>query len=264
LCGAEEPLPASCARCGFQVKPVGQCTERVEDTLQRMFPHAPLVRLDRDSARSAADVEAVMHTLLDGRAQILVGTQMVTKGHHFPAVTLVVVLNADQGLFSSDFRSAERLAQTIVQVAGHAGRAEPAGEVLLQTEYPDHPLLQQLLAGGYEAFAAGALEERRAARWPPFWRIALLRASATGAAAAHDSLGQARATAGKPDGIKLLGPVNAAIARRAGRHHAQLLIESASRTRLQAFLGPWLAAIAQLPAAGRVRWAIDVDPLETQ
>ncbi len=119
-----------------------------------------------------------MRSVRDGEARILVGTQMVTKGHHFPGIALAVVLNADQGLFSTDFRAAERLAQTIVQVAGRAGREHARGEVLIQTEYPDHPLLQSLLAGGYEGFAAEGLREREAARWPPFGRLALLRASA--------------------------------------------------------------------------------------
>ncbi|MBS0388858.1 MAG: primosomal protein N', partial [Proteobacteria bacterium] len=151
-CGAAQPLPTRCGRCGFAVRPVGQGTERIAETLAAMFPHAPLARLDRDTVHSAADMEAVMHSLLDGSARILVGTQMVTKGHHFPGVSLVAVINADQGLFSADFRAAERLAQTIVQVAGRAGRGARAGEVLIQTEYPEHPLLQNLIHNGYEGF----------------------------------------------------------------------------------------------------------------
>ncbi len=176
-CGAAEPLPAQCPRCGFAVKPVGQGTERVEETLHALFPNQTLLRLDRDTAARPAQLEDIVRRVLCGEARILVGTQMVTKGHHFPGVMLVVVLNADQGLFSTDFRAAERLAQTIVQVAGRAGREREQGEVLIQTEYPEHPLLQSLLAGGYEGFAAAALIEREAARWPPFGRLALLRAS---------------------------------------------------------------------------------------
>jgi primosomal protein N' (replication factor Y) len=264
ICGADEALPARCPRCGFDVKPVGQGTERVEEALAALFPQYPLVRLDRDTARKASDVETVMQAVLDGHARILVGTQMVTKGHHFPDVTLVVVLNADQGLFSTDFRASERLAQTIVQVAGRAGRATRPGEVLLQTEYPEHPLLQSLLAGGYEGFAAAALAERAHAQWPPFGRMTLLRASARAAAQATDFLVAARRAAGRPEGVRLLGPVNAAMARRAGRHHAQLLLESTGRGALHRFLDAWLPCIERLPAARRVRWALDVDPLETQ
>jgi primosomal protein N' (replication factor Y) len=263
-CGAAQPLPQRCARCGFTVKPVGQGTERVAETLAALFPDAPQARLDRDTVRDAADIDAVMRSLLEGRARILVGTQMVTKGHHFPGVSLVAVLNADQGLFSTDFRAAERLAQTIVQVAGRAGRAQRAGEVLIQTAYPEHPLLQSLLKGGYESFAADALLERAAARWPPFSRLALLRASAPAAAQAMEFLNAARECAGAHPGARLLGPVSATMARRAGRHHAQLLIEHAGRGGLHHFLDLWLPAVERLPSARRVRWALDVDPLDIQ
>jgi primosomal protein N' (replication factor Y) (superfamily II helicase) len=263
-CGAEEALPERCARCGYAVKPVGQGTERVAETLQELFPAHALVRLDRDVARAHTRAEAVMESVLSGAARILVGTQMVTKGHHFPGVTLVVVLNADHGLFSTDFRAAERLAQTIVQVAGRAGRAERAGEVLIQTEYPDHPLLQQLLAGGYGGFAAGALAERAAAGWPPFSRLALVRASARAPAAAMRFLAAARAQAGKPTQVRLLGPVEATMVRRAGRYHAQLLIESPERAPLHRFLHGFVAGLEALPEARPVRWALDVDPLDTQ
>lgn len=263
-CGAVQPLPTRCGRCGFAVRPVGQGTQRVAETLAAMFPQAPLVRLDRDTARDAADVEAVMNALLDGSARILVGTQMVTKGHHFPGVSLVAVINADQGLFSTDFRAAERLAQTIVQVAGRAGRGARAGEVLIQTEYPEHPLLQSLINAGYEGFAAGALEERAAARWPPFTRLALVRASGRTATAAMDFLRHARDCAGATPAARLLGPVPAAMARRAGRHHAQLLIEHADRRELHRFLDSWLPEVERLPESRRVRWALDVDPLDIQ
>jgi primosomal protein N' (replication factor Y) len=263
-CGAAQPLPVRCGRCGFAVRAVGQGTERVAETLAAMFPEAPLVRLDRDTARDAADVGLVMDALLDGSARILVGTQMVTKGHHFPGVSLVAVINADQGLFSSDFRAAERLAQTIVQVAGRAGRGARAGEVLIQTEYPEHPLLQSLVQGGYEAYAAEALLERSAARWPPYTRLALLRASAREAAQALDFLRRARERAGPEPDARLLGPVPASMARRAGRHHAQLLIEHPQRGGLHGFLKWWLPEIERLPESRRVRWALDVDPLDIQ
>ena len=142
--------------------------------------------------RDRQQLEAIIGSVLSGEARILVGTQMVTKGHHFPGISLVVVLNADQGLFSTDFRAAERLAQTIVQVAGRAGRERNRGEVLIQTEYPEHPLLQSLLSGGYEGFAAVALAERAAARWPPFGRLAVLRASTRTSGGALDFLRRAR------------------------------------------------------------------------
>jgi primosomal protein N' (replication factor Y) len=262
-CGTDLPLPPRCPQCGFAVKPVGQGTERVEETLGTLFPAARIARLDRDVARRRGDAEGVMRRMSSGEARILVGTQMVTKGHDFPNVTLVLVLNADQGLFSTDFRAPERLAQTIVQVAGRAGRGSRAGEVLIQTEFPDHPLLTQLLAEGYEGFARAALDERAQAAWPPFSRLAALRDSARTPDAALAFLAQARGLARRPPaGVRLLGPVAAAMAKRAGRYHAQLLVESRERGPLHAFLDEWLPEVEQLTSARAVRWSLDVDPLE--
>ena len=262
-CGADLPLPPRCPQCGFTVKPVGQGTERAEETLTALFPAAAIARLDRDVVRRRGDAEGVMRRMSSGEARILVGTQMVTKGHDFPNVTLVVVLNADQGLFSTDFRAPERLAQTIVQVAGRAGRGSRAGEVLIQTEYPDHPLLTHLLAHGYDGFASAALEERAQARWPPFSRLAALRDSARTSAAALAFLTEARGLAQRPPaGVRLLGPVPAVIHKRAGRYHAQLLVESRERRALHAFLDEWLPQVEQLKSARAVRWSLDVDPLE--
>ncbi|MDB6106011.1 MAG: primosomal protein [Gammaproteobacteria bacterium] len=261
-CGADGPLPPRCPQCGFVVKPVGQGTERIEETLATLFPGVSLARLDRDVVRKRTDMEEVMRRMASGEARILVGTQMVTKGHDFPNVTLVVVLNADQGLFSTDFRAPERLAQTIVQVAGRAGRGTRLGEVLVQTEFPGHPLLLSLLSEGYDGFARAALEERAQASWPPFSRLAAVRDSALTAAAALEFLTEARKLAQAPRSVKLLGPVPAAMAKRAGRHHAQLLVESSDRSALHRFLQVWLPGLEQLHSARRVRWALDVDPIE--
>jgi primosomal protein N' (replication factor Y) len=271
-CGADSALPQRCPQCGFAVKSVGQGTERIEETLATLFPGIPCIRLDRDVVRRRGDMEEAMRRMSSGEARILVGTQMVTKGHDFPNVTLVVVLNADQGFFSTDFRAPERLAQTIVQVAGRAGRGERAGEVLIQTEFPDHPLLLSLLAEGYDGFARAALTERSQASWPPFSRLAAVRDSATTAEAALAFLTEGRNAAEELRGrdangswarsVRLLGPAPAAMAKRAGRHHAQLLLESADRAALHRFLDAWLPALQSLPSARRVRWALDVDPIE--
>jgi primosomal protein N' (replication factor Y) len=262
-CGAAQPMPLGCPRCGHEIKPVGQGTERVEDLLRDQFPRVPLVRLDRDAVRRRGEIETLLARVTTGEARILVGTQMLTKGHHFPDVTLVVIVNADQGLFSADFRASERLAQTIVQVAGRAGRAARPGEVLIQTEFPGHPLLVSLLQNGYEGFATTALAERAAAHWPPFTRLALLRADARVAEAAMRFLEAAAAAARPaPGGVRVLGPVLASMARRARRHHAQLLIESDSRTLLQRFLTDWIPAVEALRDAHRVHWSLDVDPQE--
>ena len=176
----------------------------------------------------------------------------------------MVILDADQGLFASDFRATERLAQTITQVAGRAGREARAGEVMIQTEFPEHPLLNRLIGEGYESFAWSALEERREAGWPPFSRLALLRAEAKDSAAL-DAFLRAAAAAGHEiaDGaLKILGPAAALIARRADHFRAHLLIETAVRSALQRFLARWLPKIEDLPHPKGLRWSIDVDPLE--
>jgi primosomal protein N' (replication factor Y) (superfamily II helicase) len=262
-CGFDTELPKRCPQCGFAVKPVGQGTERIEEALTELFPGVTLARLDRDVVRRRGDMEEVMRRMSSGEARILVGTQMVTKGHDFPNVTLVIVLNADQGLFSTDFRAPERLAQTIVQVAGRAGRGSKPGEVLIQTDFPGHPLLLSLLSEGYDGFARTALTEREQASWPPFSRLAAVRDSAKTAESALEFLTEARKLAGAPPrGLRLLGPVPAAMSKRAGRYHAQLLIEGADRSSLHHFLDAWLPAVEQLQSARRVRWALDVDPIE--
>ncbi|HEU5468915.1 MAG TPA: primosomal protein N', partial [Steroidobacteraceae bacterium] len=266
-CGAEGPMPFACPRCGNELAPVGEGTERVEAALTQLFPRAPLVRVDRDVIRRRGDMEEAFAAVADGRARILLGTQMLTKGHDYPDVTLVVVLAADQGLFGADFRASERLAQQIVQVAGRAGRGDRPGEVLIQTSYPEHPLLKCLITGGYESFAALALEERRAAGWPPYSHIALLRADAPARVDAYRFLEHAAAAAPATPAagrgrIRILGPAPAALARRAGRHRAQLLVESRSRGALQSFLGAWAPALAALKPPRALRWSLDVDPAE--
>jgi primosomal protein N' (replication factor Y) len=261
-CGAEAPRPERCPRCGYEVHPLGHGTERIEETLTELFPDHPVERFDRDSLRAPQQLNAAIDRVHQGKARLLVGTQMLTKGHHFPDVTLVGVLNADQSLFSTDFRAAERLAQTIVQVAGRAGRAERPGEVLIQSHYPDHPMLKLLLEQGYAGFAASALAERAAAHWPPFARLAILRASDTSADGALHFLRAARALTEAPVDVQLRGPVPAAMSRRADRYHAQLLIESRQRTRLQEFLRAWVPAVETLRKPHSLRWALDVDPLE--
>jgi primosomal protein N' (replication factor Y) len=263
-CGAHGPVPLICGECGQPLLPVGQGTERVEDLLVRLFPDAPLARLDRDTATARGAMESVLERVHSGEARILVGTQMLTKGHHFPEVSLVVILDADQGLFASDYRATERLAQTITQVAGRAGRAARAGEVLIQTAFPEHPLLTRLITEGYEGFAVSALEERREAEWPPFSRLAMLRGEARDVGGLDVFL-KAAAERGKriaEPAIKILGPATALIARRADHFRAHLLIETATRPVLQRFLARWLPLVESLPGPTGLRWSIDVDPIE--
>lgn len=259
-CGDEAPLPAACPDCGADLRPVGEGTERLEDALARRFPSVRIARIDRDSTRRRGAVDQILDEVRDGRTQILVGTQMMAKGHDFPGVTLVGVVNADQGLFGTDFRAGERLAQTLVQVAGRAGRADRPGEVLIQTSYPEHPLLQRLLNGGYEAFAEAALEERRAAGWPPYSYLAMLRAEAAKPALAMRFLAACRAALDAPAGLAVLGPAPAPMEKRGGRWRAQLLLQSASRPALHSVLTELQAIAAALPEGRGVRCFIEVDP----
>jgi primosomal protein N' (replication factor Y) len=262
-CAHEQKLIETCPVCQTPVKPVGQGTERIEETLQQIYPDAPLARLDRDSVSRRGELNTTLARVHSGEVKILVGTQMLSKGHHFPQVTLVVILDADQGLFSTDFRASERLAQSILQVSGRAGRGDRAGEVLIQTEYPDHPLLQRLLAEGYDGFAAAALKEREAAHWPPFTRIALLRAEASDLPAAMRFLQAAQKLAVQQHKrVRILGPAPAPMTRRAGLHRGQLLLHAATPGPLQNLLAALLPQLEALPEAKRVRWSVDVDPIE--
>jgi primosomal protein N' (replication factor Y) len=263
-CGHEDRVSPRCPSCASETKPVGQGTERIEAAIENLFPGFPIARIDRDKIRRKGELEAALDQIQSGSARILVGTQMLTKGHHFPNVTLVVVLNADQGLFGTDFRASERLAQNIIQVAGRAGRAERAGEVLIQTEYPEHPLLTSLLQGGYTAFADKALSEREQAQWPPYSRLAMLRADGASMPSVMDFLSAAseHAQAIAKASVRILGPVAAPMARRAGRYRAQLLIQAPTHAPLQNLLARWLPDLEADQRAKKVRWSIDVDPLE--
>ena len=259
-CGHETGLPPACPDCGADLRPAGEGTERLEEALARRFPGVPLARIDRDSTRRQGAVDEILDAVRDGRTRILVGTQMMAKGHDFPGVTLVGVINADQGLFGTDFRAGERLAQTLVQVAGRAGRADRPGEVLVQTAFPEHPLLRRLLEGGYEAFAAATLEERRAAGWPPYSHLALLRAEADRPRRAMAFLAALRGAVAVPRGITVLGPAPAPMEKRGGRWRAQLLLQSAARPALHRALDACSDTAPGLAESRGVRWFIEVDP----
>jgi primosomal protein N' (replication factor Y) len=224
--------------------------------------------VDRDSTSRKEAMTSLFNTVQRGEPCILVGTQMLAKGHHFPRVTLVAILDADGGLFSADFRASERMAQLIVQVAGRAGRAEEPGKVIIQSHLADHPLLVQLTEQGYFAFAEQALSERRSAGLPPFCHLALLRAEAHKPGQAEGFLDQACSEAEllvnelKLSGIELLGPVPAPMERRAGRYRAQLLVQANARAPLHRLLGTWMLALEQMPSGRAVRWSLDVDPID--
>ena len=262
-CGADQAVPPTCPACGsLDVRAIGLGTERIERALERLFPETGVARIDRDSTRARGRMEELLEQAHSGEARILLGTQMLAKGHHFPEVTLVGILDADQGLYSADFRAAERLAQLVTQVAGRAGRAERPGRVLIQTHHPDHPLLQRLAEEGYAACAAEALAERRLAALPPFSHLALLRAEAPKAEAPNAFLAAAARAAGDPANVLVLGPVPAPMERRAGRYRAQLLLQADRRSDLHRLLAGWLPEVEALPEARRTRWSLDVDPVD--
>ncbi|MDF3937138.1 primosomal protein N' [Pseudomonas citronellolis] len=267
-CDHRERPPRQCPKCNqLDLRPVGAGTERAEERLRILFPDYPVLRIDRDSTSRKHAMRDLFATINKGEPCILVGTQMLAKGHHFPRVTLVAILDADGGLFSADFRASERMAQQIVQVAGRAGRAEEPGKVLIQTHLAEHPLLVQLTEQGYFAFAEQALSERRAAGLPPFCHLALLRAEAHKPGQAEGFLDEACAEAERLQAqlgsdVELLGPVPAPMERRAGRFRAQLLLMSSARVPLHRLLSCWLPILETMPSGRQVRWSLDVDPID--
>ena len=264
-CGFENRVPKACPTCGNQdIHPFGRGTQRVEVWLQEQFPEARILRVDRDSVKSRKQWEAMLERIHGGEADILVGTQMLAKGHDFPKLTLVGVLGADSALFAADWRAPERLFAQLMQVAGRAGRAELKGEVLIQTEYPDHPLYAALVAHDYPGFAASLLKEREQAGFPPYAFQAMLRAEAPAMSDAIAFLTTACAlpVVQEHPNVALYDPVPMKLSRLASLERGQLLAESPSRPALQAFLPRWREAIEGIKAPSRLRWHLEVDPLE--
>ncbi|MFT3761649.1 MAG: primosomal protein N' [Pseudoxanthomonas sp.] len=267
-CGHRQPAPPACPDCGgLALQPQGIGTERLEETLAEKFSGFPVLRIDRGTTQRRGAMEKHLDTLGDAPG-ILVGTQILAKGHDLPHLTLVVVVGVDEGLFSADFRAGEKLAQQLIQVAGRAGRAAKPGEVRLQTHHPEHPLLNTLIAGGYHAFADAELAQREAAGFPPFAHLALLRAEAQ-----HVETVQAFLHAVKQffpplpdgrrtDGIELHGPMPAPMPRRAGFQRMQLLLSSPNRRALHAILDAAVPQLYGIPEARKVRWSLDVDPVD--
>jgi primosomal protein N' (replication factor Y) len=262
-CGLEERIPRHCPTCGnVDLAPFGRGTQRLEETLAARFRGAGLLRIDSDSTRAKGRWAAMRGAIAAGDAQILLGTQILAKGHDFPGVTLVGVVNADAALVAVDYRAPERLFAQLAQVAGRAGRAQALGEVLIQTRFPQHPLYQALVRHEFAPFADAQLAERRDAGFPPFVHEAVLRAEADAMPRAVGFLERALAAAPERDAaVALFDPVPMSLARLAGRSRAQVLAQSQSRRALQAFLGEWSRALYGL-RAGHVRWHFDVDPIE--
>ena len=261
-CGARATPPNACPDCAsLALQPQGAGTERIEEALAERFPDALMIRVDRETTRRRDAIEKHLEAFGE-QSGILVGTQMLAKGHDLPRLTLVAVVGVDEGLFSADFRAGEKLAQLLIQVAGRAGRAQLPGEVLLQTHHPEHPLLSTLLAGGYPAVAALQLAEREVAQFPPYAHLAMLRAEAPTEGDMQGFLHEAREQFGKHEGVQLNGPMPAPMARRAGKARGQILLDAAQRGPLHAALQDWLPRLQALRSARKVRWSLDVDPTD--
>ena len=265
-CSFEAGIPLACPDCGDQdIQPFGRGTQRLEETLAERFPTARVLRVDRDAARTRSQWDALLEQIGNGEADILVGTQMMAKGHDFPKLTFVGVLNADSSLFAADFRAPERLFQQLMQVGGRAGRGQLPGEVMVQTQYPDHPLYQCLTRHDFQRYAALQLDERKQARFPPFAANALLCATADEVGTALDWLKAARAEAlpyAQAFGVMVFDPVPMRMVRLARRERAQLLVEAPARPALQAFLSAWSERLWALKPPRVLRWHLDVDPAE--
>ena len=261
-CGAQKTVPMQCGHCGStHLVTTGLGTEQLEETLKARFPQYNIARIDRDSTARKGKLEGYLEDIQQGKSQILIGTQMLAKGHHFPNVTLVALVNVDNALFSLDFRAEERLAQLYVQVAGRSGRAEKQGEVVLQTHYPDHPLLTTLLEKGYQAFAEETLKLRHNMGLPPFSFQALFKAQCRHAEEAENALSQLASFfyEQKIEGLQVLGPIPAPFSKKAGQYRWQLLLQHASRKQLQAALSRYSP---ELIKSSQVRLILDVDPLD--
>lgn len=261
-CAATRPIPRQCEQCGHrELMTEGIGTEQLEQGLGQLFPDAAQVRIDSDSIKGKDKLPALLKAINEQQYQLLIGTQILSKGHHFPHVTLVVVLDCDGALFSADYRAPEKLAQLVTQLAGRAGRASKPGEMWLQTHNPEHPLLQDLIHNGYGHFARHALLERKMAQQPPFSSQVALRAEALDGQAAWAFLQQA-SQALQQDAVRIIGPMPCLIEKRQGRFRFMLLIQSDKRKQLHECVRLGLPQVSSLPLAAKVRWSVDVDPTD--
>ena len=269
-CDSHQPIPRACPNCSsHELSPVGQGTERTEEVLDQLFKKASILRIDRDSMRKKHAFQEMVDKIHSGNPAILVGTQMLAKGHHFPAVTLVVIVNADAGFFSSDFRGAEKTGQLILQVAGRAGRANLPGKVLIQTGNPEHQQLQTLIHQGYDTFSRLLLDQRHSIGLPPYSYVALICAEAPRSEAVEEFLAQSATQAreiietdnlGGPEGVMVMGPMPAPMERRQGRMRWQLHLQARNRKPLHNLLYRLVPSMEQNPLARKLRWSVDVDP----
>lgn len=266
-CDSSSAIPSQCPDCqSTNIKTLGAGTEKAEETLEALFPDTPIIRVDRDSTRKKDSMKSLVDEVNKGLPCILVGTQMLAKGHNFANVTLVAVVDADGGLFSADFRALENTAQLLIQVAGRSGRGSSQGQVIIQTSHGDHPILQQIARGNYQQIAEELIEERKLAALPPFSYMTLLKAEDPNINNAIDLLENTKKMVAETAldtnlSVELLGPIPASMSRKAGVHRAHLLLTAENRSALQRItqqICHWLSSHRK----GKTRWMIDVDPIE--
>ncbi len=264
-CGFNQPLPKACPECDSKdLGSYGVGTQQIEQSLQQLFPTTPVLRIDRDSTQRIGAFARLVNDIQAGGAKILVGTQMLAKGHDFHDVTLVGILDADQGLYSADFRATETLAQLVTQVTGRAGRGQKTGKVYIQTQQIDHPFWQDLLQGSYRQTAEKLLQERRQSQMPPVGSLCVIRAQAKQQASSLQFLTEVAALLNQhqQQAVFVLGPVPAVMEKRAGRYRAQLLLTTENRKALHQLLDHHINTIASLKSARSCRWSIDIDPID--
>ena len=260
-CGSQKRIPPQCPSCGsVRIKALGQGTEQLEEKISELFADYSTVRIDRDSTRKKGELAKLLQQVSDKEHQLLIGTQMLAKGHHFPDVTLVAVLDVDGALFSYDFRAAEHMAQLLVQVSGRAGRASKPGKVMVQSNFPDHPLLQDLVNNGYQHFAKQALIERKQAMLPPFSFQALFRADANYPSYPEKFLRALSETS--VDGCQFAGPVPAAMEKKAGKFRYHLILQAKTRKQLHQAVFQLVHQSSQNEWLSKVRWSVDIDPVD--
>jgi len=262
-CANHKPIAQKCSQCGNpSLETFGLGTEQIEQGLQSIFPDYSCIRIDSDSTRGKNKLSDLLGEINTGKHQVLIGTQILSKGHHFPNVTMAIILNTDGALYSADFRAPEKLGQLITQLSGRAGRANKAGEVWLQTHQPQHPLLQDLVQNGFADYARSLLLEREHAQLPPYQHQILLRAESPQLDLAESFLRYAQATLSQFSKLKTIGPLPCIIEKKQGRFRVMLIAQSASRQYLHSAMESALVAIEMHPNSAKIRWSIDVAPLD--
>jgi primosomal protein N' (replication factor Y) len=263
-CSSTAKIPRACPDCNSsQLVPLGAGTQRLEQVLNNLFPNTKVIRVDRDSTRQKGSMEKVVSEVTEGGAAILVGTQLLAKGHHFPSVTLVAIPDMDAGFYSSDYKAIEKMGQLLLQVGGRAGREEKPGTICLQTHFPNEPVLRSLIEEGYTSFAEHLLADRLENELPPYHFQAMIRAEAVNRDEAMKFLGDLAKTLPHLPSTLALGPIPSQMEKKAGKFRAQLLLSSSHRKSLHQLISNCIALITDAPPNRRVRWSIDVDPIDT-